>query len=159
MIIDLYNLITHTGEVKKITVPIEMDSFDSSVGNYPLKNKSDLVLEIRNVGNRNLELSSIVDVTVAFPCDRCLTEVDRKLFIESHRDINFGEENPDADEFLSDMSFIDGTTFDTERYAYCEILENLPMKVLCKEDCKGICNVCGHNLNEGECDCNREVLD
>ena len=33
------------------------------------------------------------------------------------------------------------------------------MKVLCSEDCKGICNVCGQNLNEGTCDCEDTGLD
>ena len=29
----------------------------------------------------------------------------------------------------------------------------LPLRVLCKEDCKGLCPKCGHNLNEGPCGC------
>ena len=33
----------------------------------------------------------------------------------------------------------------------------IPVKILCKEDCKGICSVCGSNLNEGECGCDRFV--
>ena len=42
---------------------------------------------------------------------------------------------------------------------YNEILVDLPTKVLCSEDCKGICRVCGHNLNEGTCDCEDTGLD
>jgi uncharacterized protein len=30
---------------------------------------------------------------------------------------------------------------------------NLPVRFLCKEDCKGVCTKCGKNLNEGECEC------
>ena len=37
------------------------------------------------------------------------------------------------------------------------VLENLllsvPIKSLCKDDCHGLCPQCGHNLNEGKCDC------
>ena len=34
----------------------------------------------------------------------------------------------------------------------------MPMKALCREDCKGLCPTCGHNLNQGPCDClSREV--
>ena len=40
-----------------------------------------------------------------------------------------------------------------------EMLIGWPTKVLCKEDCKGICNVCGQNLNEGTCDCEDTGLD
>ncbi|MCI9354054.1 MAG: DUF177 domain-containing protein [Firmicutes bacterium] len=39
------------------------------------------------------------------------------------------------------------------------ILANLPMKVVCKEDCKGLCSKCGKNLNEGQCDCNHTEFD
>ncbi len=34
-----------------------------------------------------------------------------------------------------------------------------PFKYLCSEDCKGLCPVCGKNLNFGECDCQKESLD
>ena len=34
-----------------------------------------------------------------------------------------------------------------------------PLKVLCKEDCKGICIKCGSNNNYDECDCNDETID
>ena len=34
-----------------------------------------------------------------------------------------------------------------------EILVNFPMKVLCKDDCKGLCSVCGADLNLNECKC------
>lgn len=34
-----------------------------------------------------------------------------------------------------------------------EIFASLPMRFLCSEDCKGLCPVCGKNLNEGQCDC------
>ena len=42
---------------------------------------------------------------------------------------------------------------------YEEILLGFPMKVLCQEDCKGICKVCGANLNQGECGCVRTEPD
>ncbi|MCD8187633.1 MAG: DUF177 domain-containing protein [Ruminococcus sp.] len=35
------------------------------------------------------------------------------------------------------------------------MLLQLPTKYLCKEDCKGLCMVCGCDLNESECDCLR----
>ena len=38
---------------------------------------------------------------------------------------------------------------DVDRLVYLEVLICWPLKVLCKEDCKGICSRCGKNLNEG----------
>lgn len=36
---------------------------------------------------------------------------------------------------------------------------NLPYKPLCSEDCKGLCSICGANLNEATCDCKIEEVD
>ena len=35
----------------------------------------------------------------------------------------------------------------------------LPTKILCREDCKGLCPVCGKNLNEGQCSCENDDID
>lgn len=37
------------------------------------------------------------------------------------------------------------------------IILELPMYPLCREDCKGVCQTCGKNLNEGDCSCEREA--
>ena len=40
-----------------------------------------------------------------------------------------------------------------------ELLLNWPLKVLCREDCRGICKTCGRNLNDGGCGCDDFVPD
>ena len=159
MLIDLYGVLSHEGEVKRHAAPIEADSFSSKLGEYAFVKKQNMELSFTNVGGKKLELVSHIDVTLSIPCDRCLTDVPWQITVDSTRELDFDGEAPDADETLADMPFIDGTVFDAEKYAYSEILENFPMKVLCKTDCKGICNICGMNLNLGSCDCDRQVLD
>jgi uncharacterized protein len=39
------------------------------------------------------------------------------------------------------------------------IILSLPIKTLCSETCKGLCPICGQNLNEGDCDCEIENID
>lgn len=39
------------------------------------------------------------------------------------------------------------------------VIMSLPMRFLCREDCKGLCGVCGKDLNEGECGCDRGIID
>jgi uncharacterized protein len=39
------------------------------------------------------------------------------------------------------------------------ILLTTPMKPLCREDCAGLCPVCGHNLNQGPCSCPPQGVD
>ena len=46
---------------------------------------------------------------------------------------------------------------DLSQLALEDVFLSLPSKLLCKEDCKGICPQCGKNLNEGPCGCKKEV--
>ena len=54
---------------------------------------------------------------------------------------------------------MDGFHLDVETLVHNEILMNWPMKILCKEDCRGICPVCGQNRNQGDCGCDTFVPD
>ena len=72
-----------------------------------------------------------------------------------HTALADGEDDGESDE----ANYIDGYHLDVEQLLYNEILVGWPMKVLCSEDCKGICSVCGQNLNEGSCDCEDTSLD
>ena len=36
---------------------------------------------------------------------------------------------------------------------------NLSLRPLCRPDCRGLCSLCGRNLNQGDCDCHEEVID
>ena len=48
---------------------------------------------------------------------------------------------------------------DLAELATADILLELPTSVLCVESCKGLCPVCGANLNEGDCGCDRSQRD
>lgn len=48
---------------------------------------------------------------------------------------------------------------DLEELILSDILLELPTKLLCKEDCKGLCPHCGCNLNHQSCDCNKAYHD
>ena len=98
-------------------------------------------------------------LTVIIPCDRCLTDVPTDFTLSFEKQVNTaladGEDDGESDE----ANYIDGYHLDVEQLLYNEILVGWPMKVLCSEDCKGICSVCGQNLNEGSCDCEDTSLD
>ena len=72
-----------------------------------------------------------------------------------------GEGISDEDGEASDVSkFIsENNELLIDRIIAEELLINWPDKVVCKEDCKGLCHVCGHNLNVSDCGCDRVVLD
>ena len=63
------------------------------------------------------------------------------------------------DEEQEEKDYIDGYNLDVDRLIFGELLVSIPGKILCREDCKGLCPVCGTNLNVAECGCDRDVLD
>ena len=48
---------------------------------------------------------------------------------------------------------------DLDELVMSDLLLTLPMKHLCREDCKGLCAQCGKNLNEGDCGCIKKPVD
>ena len=58
-----------------------------------------------------------------------------------------------------EQPYIEGYTLDVDALIRDELFLHLPMKVLCKEDCRGICPRCGANLNHGTCSCDVTELD
>ena len=82
-------------------------------------------------------------------CDLCLSVFETKL------DFDFNEvysETPDEDQEIWELS---DKTIDLKPAVIANIILNLPMQVLCSDDCKGLCPKCGHNLNDGDCGCDR----
>ena len=60
-----------------------------------------------------------------------------------------------ADSFTIDNHHILDLTDAVGQYAVMAI----PIKLLCKPDCAGLCSVCGYNLNNGSCGCSRKETD
>ena len=75
---------------------------------------------------------------ISSTCSRCLEEIHRGWDKSFTLDFSINR-NTDYVEIDEDVRQ--------------EVVLNLPMRVLCKEDCKGICVDCGVNLNEDECRC------
>ncbi|MCD7803830.1 MAG: DUF177 domain-containing protein [Oscillospiraceae bacterium] len=98
-------------------------------------------------------LSYNLDYTVSHICDRCLAEFTRRYNQDyTHILVRGDEDNenlPDDDEYV----YCSGETLDLNELAISDLLLSVPTKILCREDCKGICPTCGKNLNDGDCDC------
>lgn len=65
--------------------------------------------------------------------------------------------NPDDKD--DEVIFIDSDTIDITEIIENNIILALPVKRLCKEDCKGLCLRCGSNLNFTTCNCDKDNTD
>jgi uncharacterized protein len=70
-----------------------------------------------------------------------------------------GEAEGSFDPALADEETYEGKEIDLASAVREQILLQIPAPPLCAEDCKGLCPKCGKDLNEGECGCDRAVMD
>lgn len=140
-------------------IPFEPDEFSYAGSRYPFLSKKPVVLTVSNLGGRKVRIELAGEVTLSMVCDRCLRGVAVVLPFETEREIDFSKSDAQRAAELDETSFINGYDLDVDAFVCEEILLGFPMKVLCQEDCKGICKICGANLNEGECGCDRTELD
>lgn len=152
MKIDMAQLWRKDGE----TMPISLVEKLDNTSDYPdvveflepvkiegtLKNENDVfVLEAKG------------ETLVTLMCDRCLTPVRKELCFEiKERFAHTGRGNEETETFSKDQIELDD-------YVARGILEVLPMKIICRDDCKGLCPVCGKDLNEGDCTCDTTERD
>jgi uncharacterized protein len=97
-------------------------------------------------------------------CDRCLGEATMPLETNLdlfYRPMSFIErdEEVEIDEGEAEIGFYEGEGMELEDVLREQILLMLPMQRVCREDCKGICPICGKNRNEVACQCKTEAVD
>lgn len=159
MLINLSEIMSVPDKVTQMQCPIELSSFRFGNEHYEFAKKSPVALEIRNLGNRQVRIIGSISCSLIIPCSRCLTGVEVPFDIEVDREIDFTKTEEERAEELDETNYISGYNLDVDTLVYDEILIELPYQVLCKESCKGLCKVCGQNLNSGSCSCDQQVLD
>lgn len=153
MLIDISEILSVKDKVLTVEAPIEMEELQIDGHSYSFVQKQPVSFVFTNIGKRQFMLKAKIDVVLILPCDRCLTDVKQQFSLGVSKEIDMNKSDTWEREFITDASF------DVEKFVYDEILVNLPMKVLCKTDCKGLCNRCGTNLNLMTCDCDTTELD
>lgn len=108
-----------------------------------------------------LSVEMQINFEVIAECARCLKsvslEISEKLMYLYH--LQSVEEFEGLDDYMPVEVEYFGHVIDVMPQIQESIFTLLPMKVLCKEDCKGICPNCGKDLNESECNCQNEIID
>lgn len=162
MLVNLTDVFVNEGKVENIEVVFGKDVFESPIGNFEIIEKTPVMLKLSNLGQSKALIEGRVKLTMAMQCARCLKDVSYTFDLSLSEEVLSPDSNVsrDAEEDMDDdMSFMEGYHLDVDVLVDNEILLNWPMKVLCTESCKGICKVCGKNLNDGDCGCDDFVPD
>jgi uncharacterized protein len=124
----------------------------------PFEGNVEVEVELSKTHNQ-LILDSSVSVHAAFECDRCTSSVKNMLHADYKVVYLLGvdpvESRSDNIVYLSSEADVIDLSGDVRDYSILAV----PMKRLCREDCKGLCSKCGKNLNEGDCSCSKDETD
>lgn len=114
---------------------------------------------------RDLRVEGRFETAIHLKCSRCAKEFTRPL--SASYDLFYLPQpkwKSDNDEIElryeeMEIGFYDGVRFDVDLMTLEQIELAIPMKLLCREDCPGLCYLCGADLNEGPCACNKQETD
>lgn len=159
MLVDLKELLKKENNELHFSMEIPFENFDTKFGSYKIKQKSPLDLTLFHIRDGQVSVDANAKVVIEIPCDRCLSDVavEFKIVISKQLDLEketSAKEDSDETRFVTEQQELDLAELIKD-----ELLLLWPSKVLCKENCRGLCNVCGHNLNVSDCGCDRVVLD
>lgn len=107
---------------------------------------------VMNTGSA-LRVSGTLAASRIFVCDRCLADGERSVALDFSED--YAKTPGETDEAV----LYDGESIVLDDLVRDTLLVAEPLRELCKSDCKGLCPICGQNLNEGTCDCDAFVPD
>ncbi len=131
-------------------------SLPESVGRVECLSNVTLKLVMSDSGH--LLLMTAGHAIVTTECARCLSDVRQEIDFQAEITLTVAKTEI-LDESDDPVGVVWNGVLDMDQWISEEILVNLPSKVLCQEDCKGICPKCGQNLNQSECGCDRFVMD
>ena len=104
-----------------------------------------------NAGYMRLTLSVTLPYNTV--CARCACDVSGEFAIDFERTVVPVGMVDDAEEKEEDFVVAENGMLDIDEQLSEVLLLDFPTRVLCKEDCKGLCHKCGKDLNEGQCNC------
>ena len=153
MLLGLSKIIDSPGA--SVSFSTSMDLSDLCYGvSYPVTEPVKAEGAVRNTAGV-LVMTGLITTCIHGVCDRCASDFDRE--IEFPIDVVLvtemaNEENEDEWVFP-----LEGDSADLDDIVRTVFVLNLDSKLLCKEDCKGLCHRCGKNLNDGPCNCQKEL--
>lgn len=89
------------------------------------------------------------------PCDRCRKDTIKNFDYSFMHTLVLSQNNENTDDYIEVPDFI----LDLNELVKDDILLELPGKFLCDDDCRGLCPICGSDLNIGQCGCKAESID
>ncbi len=154
MVLDISKLLTGDGSSLDISCDVSLGSLEFNGQNISFTSPMHLQGDIKNI-NGMLYLVLSCTVSYVYQCSRCLAPAESKL------DFNIKEvfSKTELENENDDVIILSSNEIDLKEIAEQSFFCALPIAGLCKDDCKGLCPVCGCNLNTESCNCEKDDID
>ncbi|KRQ86947.1 hypothetical protein ABG79_01137 [Caloramator mitchellensis] len=150
MFLDVSELIRKKTSQKSFDVLFKIDKFQRDdmmvVFRTPIHFKG-----IAHYDGQIIIVRAKVETMIETICSRCLKPVDYPLEFDFEETFS-KQQGEDIYPIIEDRIELDDAIFDN-------LILSLPLRVLCNENCKGLCPICGQDLNQGQCDCHSDSID
>jgi uncharacterized protein len=169
MFIDIHDLELRPVEFDREFQPGSIDLGPDVTQSAPLhaEGHAELLKEHRGGRAKPIEDIRIVagfSTTIQMSCARCLEPVTRDVkrdfdLIYRPQGVDAGQEELSVTQAEAEIGYYVGDGLDLGDVLREQLVLALPYKVVCREDCKGLCPHCGKDLNAGPCDCKPQTAE
>jgi len=147
MVLDLKPIFLNDKKSLSLNCELDFSNVELNDG-FPLKKPAKVSGSVYNRAEV-VNLSVVCLVEYDAMCDRCGNLSIQSYKVPIERVLATEVFNENSDEII----VVEDYKLDLFELCRCEVILSLPMKHLCKKDCKGVCQICGKNLNDGPCNC------
>jgi uncharacterized protein len=160
MRIELENLEGSKGDFAHVYQPADLNPIDERIS---LTEQAIVTGKVRLAGNE-VFVNGHVDTRANVECDRCLQPIETPVNADFALEYISGSEyesgsTAELTEAEMSVSVFDGNAIDVDEIVKEQVVLAVPTRMLCREDCKGICPECGSDRNTGDCSCTKDDID
>ncbi|HHZ05216.1 MAG TPA: DUF177 domain-containing protein [Clostridiales bacterium] len=102
-----------------------------------------------------VKITCKADFTYSRPCDRCTTDTAKDMSMTFVHPLVVSLSGDHNDDYIETPDY----TLELDDLIIADVLLEIPSKHLCSEDCKGLCPICGTDLNRTTCSCDSSHID
>jgi uncharacterized protein len=136
----------------ELTFELSFDENHLDRDDYRLNLKSPLKIKGKAVNNSDIvEVTGVFSVLVEVQCTRCLEVFEHFFNVDFEETFSKSLENEEFYQIIEGDLIFDEMVMDN-------LILSMPVRLLCNEECKGLCHNCGVNLNKVDCDCEKETV-
>lgn len=153
MLLDLKKVFLTENEKSEVTYFLDLTQIELD-GIKPIQSPSKVFVSAQNRAGV-VKLIANLQIEYARDCDRCSTVVSKILDYTFKHTLVVSLNGDSSDNYVETPDY----KLELDELITSDVILELPHKFLCSEDCKGLCSMCGVNLNQTSCDCNKRPID